>query len=345
MRRLGWLVLLTGMSCGFAGCAAFPDVRHAPSFHNPFPQLHRVAILPFANLSAEPTVDTREVTRLYYEELQKIPGFEVVPPGVVERFLAARQVRIDATTDYHQLARDLDVDVVVRGAITEYSPYYPPRMGIAVDWIAANPGFHPIPPGYGLPWGTPLEEYIPDDIVFQAEFALAREQLKTQTPETGVTELRQGRRPDGIAPAGRSEREVVPPLPSKEPRALEGVEPGEPVPLADAAPTLPPDWPDPRGFIPQAPRPEKPPLIPQHAPIMTHTRLYDGRSLEFTEKLANYFDFLDDGRFGGWQAYLVRSEDFMRFCCHLHITEMLASRGGAGKSRVLWRWPISRYIP
>ena len=48
-------------------------------------------------------------------------------------------------------------------------------------------------------------------------------------------------------------------------------------------------------------------------------------------------------RFGGWQSYLQRSDDFARFCCHLHITEMLAARGGVGKPRVVYRWPISRY--
>ena len=43
-----------------------------------------------------------------------------------------------------------------------------------------------------------------------------------------------------------------------------------------------------------------------------------------------------------FESYLQRSDDFIRFCCHLHITEMLAARGGAGKTRVVWRWPIGR---
>ena len=76
----------------------------------------------------------------------------------------------------------MGVDAVLVGSVTEYSPYYPPRMGLAVDWYAANPGFHPIPAGYGLPWGTAEEEFIPSALVQEAEFALAREQLKTQTP-------------------------------------------------------------------------------------------------------------------------------------------------------------------
>ena len=46
-------------------------------------------------------------------------------------------------------------------------------MGLQVEWYAANPGFHPIPPGYGLPWGTHEEQDIPGPLVFEAEFALA----------------------------------------------------------------------------------------------------------------------------------------------------------------------------
>jgi len=49
---------------------------------------------------------------------------------------------------------------------------------LRVDWYAANPGFHEIPPGYGLPWGTREEEYIPAPLVFESEFALARRSSK-----------------------------------------------------------------------------------------------------------------------------------------------------------------------
>jgi len=83
--------------------------------------------------------------------------------------------------------------------------------------------------------------------------------------------------------------------------------------------------------------------MPQDGPIIEQVRVYDGADADVTTALANYYYFRDDGRFGGWQAYLQRSDDFIRFCCHLHITEMLAARGGAGKTRVVWRWPIGRY--
>jgi hypothetical protein len=98
-------------------------------------------------------------------------------------------------------------------------------------------------------------------------------------------------------------------------------------------------------LVPPPPSPTRPPLTPQAEPVLRHTRLYEGNDTDFTRRLASYYYLRDEARFGGWQGYLQRSEDFIRFCCYLHITEMLAARGGAGKTRVVWRWPIDRYEP
>lgn len=324
------LSLITG------GCAPLPVVKHQPQYHNPFPQLHRVAILPFYNLSSNPTINQDEVAEAYYNELQKIRGFEVMPPGVVKRWLEARDVEIDGTTNFQLLAQQLGVDALVRGAVTEYSPYYPPRIGLAVDWYAANPSFHPIPPGYGLPWGTPDEEYIPDSLVFEAEFALAREQLKTQTPQVPPGQRGTAKPNNGVVRAAANQRVSQLPETEELPPGIEAL-PGEPVP------ELPGKWPDPRGFVPRPPSPVRPQYRPQHKPVITHTQLYHGDDEQLTTRLEDYCFFRDDARLGGWKGYLLRSDDFIRFCCHLHIAETLAARGGSGKTRVVWRWPIGRY--
>jgi len=75
---------------------------------------------------------------------------------------------------------------------------------------------------------------------------------------------------------------------------------------------------------------------------MTHTRIYSGNDGDFTQALASYYHFRDDARFGGWQNYLQRSDDFIRFCCHKHIAEMLSARGGAGETRVVYSWSDCR---
>ena len=223
-----------------------------------------------------------------------------------------------------------------------------------VEWYAANPCFHPIPPGYGLPWGTPEEEYIPAPLVFEAEMALAREQLATQTPPyKKFTSQEQFPMPLDTIPGN----EEVPPDDWPESDWDENVQSSqyvEEVELAgeDTAQIasscdplsagMPPNWPDPRGFIPPPPCATPPNCQPSVRPVISHTRIYDGADMEFTEALASYYYFRDEARFGGWQAYLQRSDDFIGFCCHMHISETLSARGGVGETRVVWRWPTIR---
>jgi hypothetical protein len=85
-----------------------------------------------------------------------------------------------------------------------------------------------------------------------------------------------------------------------------------------------------------------PPCIPNEGPVLSHTKLYRGNDADVTEALEGYVYFRDDNRFGGWRSYLSRSDDFTRFCCHMHISEMLSARGGSRKTEVVWRWPESR---
>ena len=344
MSRL--LVLVLGVS--LCGCSLLPDISHQPTLHNPVPQLSKVAVAPFFNLSAEPTVDGRRFAMAYFNELQLVPGFEVVPVGVVERAMQDYQIPLASPADARRLAQALGVDAVVIGAVTDYTPYYPPRCALKVEWYAANPYFHPIPAGYGLPWGTPGELEIPGPLVFEAEYELAKAQLATQTPhppampDGSEPELRQPPYPPVPEGAGASEdspdRTVRPTAYTLDATDTAGMV-GD---IPHGQPGLPPDWPDSRGFVPPPPVARPPEGWPSDAPVMRHTQAYNGHDTEFTEALATYYHFQDDARFGGWQGYLERSEDFIRFCCRMHLWEMLSARGGAGETRVVWRWPMNR---
>ncbi len=364
-----------------------------PVVHNPFPQLSRVAVAPFLNLSDEPTVDGRQFALAYFSELQSIPGFEVVPLGIVEETMIAERIDLSNAGDARRLAQLLGVDVVVVGAVTDFTPYYPPRCGMRVEWYTANPGFHEIPAGYGLPWGTPDEEYIPQRVVFDAELALAQAQMETQSPTCGNNEVasplplpedstlarplqRPGTPMSSPSPSAvpstappaaevaspddpfESSPESLPPIPDAAPAAFHDLMSGAPVmsgPGAIDTPgaidpsrkknfagPLPAGWPDSRGFIPPGPSLVPPPGVVNRGPVITHTRIFQGHDPEFTAALAAYVDFRDDARFGGWRSYLERSDDFIRFCCHLHLSDMLAARGGASETRVVRHWSKSR---
>ena len=240
-------------------------------------------------------------------------------------------------------------------------------MTLMVNWYAANPGLHPIPVGYGLPWGTKDEKKIPQWIRLEAERTLAREQLATQTPDANDA-IRLGREKSKVHLASQqqpseeadkansssnsqflSETEkarIV--LPNIDNQLATDEQADSQTELArmqarSQSENLPVEWPDPQGFVPPAPLQQRPMAVAQYEPVITHMKAYNGNDEDFTEALADHYYFRDDARFGGWQAYLQRSEDFIRFCCHQHVIESLGSRGGQLKSKMIVRWPIDRY--
>lgn len=313
---------LIGLLLAVCGCETLPEEAHLPVIRNPFPQLRRVAVAPFFNQSDEPTVDGRRFALAYYNELQATPGFEAVPVNVVIEAIRHHRIRLDQPSEARRLAQVLGVDAVLIGSVTEYSPYYPPRLGLQMEWWAANPAFAPIPPGYGLPWGTSEEEYIPEPLIYEAELAKARAQLKAQTPpiesETSPA-----------APA-TNEPELLP-VP---PEVPDGASPDNPQQAAHVQPIVAS-----RTGVTTGPLEtigENSP--PKNMPVIRETRIYHGNDRDFTTALSTYAFFRNDARYGGWEAYLQRSDDFIRFCCRMHISETLSARGGAAKTRVAWLW-------
>lgn len=355
------------------GCSLFPDIRHKPQYSNPFPQLTRIAILPFYNQSDEPTLNGRMVATAYFNEMQSIPGFEILPLGVIENALIAFGKEPRTASEFQEFARFVGADAVLVGAVTDYDAYYPPRLTMRVNWYAANPAFHPIPVGYGLPWGTDKEKDIPSWIKLEAERELAKKQLETQTPywEDPAIQAQEEQKQSELEAAEQLAAEVAlvqaafeetsdttdQPSDGSEvpkPKVTQPLGSQQSPSKTDSAvvtaaseivmePNLPSNWPDPQGFIPPPPTNQPPQATTQHEPIISHTRAFNGHDEDITRRLEEYYYFRDDARVSGWQAYLKRSEDFIRFCCHLHLTDTLSSRGGELESRMIFRWPISRY--
>jgi len=167
-----------------AGCGVLPQYKFKPTLHNPRMQLREVAIVPFLNRSGNSHADGDEVAQLYANQLQRIPGFNVMPIETVKQaMIDIRLTRFESVDDIRALGDYLNVDVVVMGSINQYSSYQPPTITLEIEWYATNPYFHPIVAGHGLPWGTPAEKEIPDAVILQVEQDLARAQLATQTPD------------------------------------------------------------------------------------------------------------------------------------------------------------------
>ena len=123
-------------------------------------------------------------------------------------------------------------------------------------------------------------------------------------------------------------RPMYPLMPGMPVQGQPGMVMGEP----DRFPGLPGDWPDPRGFIPDGPQPER--AIGKeknNGPIISSINVYNGNDSEFMQALQDYdFTFRDDKRLNGKQTILTNRNEFISFCCRMHIWEIFAARGGAG---------------
>jgi len=129
-KHAGWLC---GIACLPAlGCVTTYEMkpRHA--------ELRTIAVAPFFNLSPQPDVNGRAIGSAFFSELQQVDGITVIPIGVVEALLQEKRLELERPEQARQVARLLGADALVVGAITDYDPYYPPRVGIALQVYTPN---------------------------------------------------------------------------------------------------------------------------------------------------------------------------------------------------------------
>ena len=179
-------LILTLLGLGLAGCEVMPVTRYKPHLHNPFMQMRNVAVVPFYNDTGNPKVDGREFAEYFALELQRVPGFNVIANKTVEETMMKYDLdlhKFESVDEIRYLAQLLKVDAIVIGKIHSFTMDYSPYVKFETAWYHVNPYLQPMPNGYGLPWGTEHERYIPDKIVLLAEMDLAEAQLKTQTPK------------------------------------------------------------------------------------------------------------------------------------------------------------------
>jgi len=130
-------LLVMSLACGCAHIfrsARYEAIGKNPP--NPFPDIKKVAVTPFATDEAmQPVPLDRSLSyaEALASELAQFPGFEVVR--------AYRQASVPPQggaplngNESEDLANDLDVDAVIIGSITEYDPYVP-RIGITLTLI------------------------------------------------------------------------------------------------------------------------------------------------------------------------------------------------------------------
>lgn len=313
---------------------------------NPVVGLTTVAIVPFFNLSQERAVDGQRFAMAYFTELQKTPGFQVIPVGVVEQTIYDHKLQMNNPDDVLQLSQLLNADAVVVGAVTDYSPYYPPRIGMQVSWYSPRPWtFYP---------GIPTDEFAREmeHPSFWNRLKARKNSSEACPPETVIL---QGSASESVvvSPRGQSPDQTIS-LPEfllygedgparQVTRRIEVTSDEQPREL-----DLPPS-PGSAGIQQPVNQQIQPPVISgqlllqnqepfdPRQPLMSYTRMFDGADPKLTARLRDFSELSGDLRAGGWEARLFRSEDFIRFASHVMIVEMLQLHGGEARKRVVFK--------
>ena len=101
---------------------------------SPYPGPRVLALAPCADRAGAQSLDMMAVTDAFYTELQNVEGFQVVPVNRTLSAMNALQLdRLNSPADAMQLAEALGADGVIVTAVTQYDPYFPPRIGLIVQ--------------------------------------------------------------------------------------------------------------------------------------------------------------------------------------------------------------------
>jgi Peptidoglycan-synthase activator LpoB len=145
--RIGFLVLFFLVGCQSQqrlvpppGCEPVYSQYHSEQFQ--WSGVSRVLILPFANESSHTRAD-EEISKALRAELQQLGRFEVVAAPHDDVARLSEQIHRNGRFSEDamiQLGKMHNADVVVHGAITQYSPYPRPRIGIVIQAVSPYEG-------------------------------------------------------------------------------------------------------------------------------------------------------------------------------------------------------------
>ena len=131
--RRRWVPLVSAALTCTTGCAQRaqtpPPVLLPPKV---------VVLAPVLNLSGSRDFDPLKVTDLLASEFVSCEGVAVVPVNMTLAELERRgKLTVETPQEATALARILGADATIVIAITEYNPYYPPIVGMVMQWYPA----------------------------------------------------------------------------------------------------------------------------------------------------------------------------------------------------------------
>lgn len=131
MKRVA--VVLTGLLVSaLQGCAQFQRLQFSKFPANPVPGAQKVLVLPFLDYTRS-GADGVMLAEVFATEMTRFPGFAPIRPGMVSRFPTD-------VSEARAVGREAGADAVIVASISSYSPYYPPRLGVALQWFRVEGG-------------------------------------------------------------------------------------------------------------------------------------------------------------------------------------------------------------
>jgi hypothetical protein len=126
-------VLLAGLTL-VGGCSHKKECVVTPRLCTPYGRPVTVAVVPILNYSGNSEIDSLKVTDILYSELQQVDGFAVIPVNrLLAQMVQENMACVETPEQALKLAQKLGADIIIVSAITEYNPFYPPVVGMAVQ--------------------------------------------------------------------------------------------------------------------------------------------------------------------------------------------------------------------
>ncbi len=162
-------LILTFCVALIGGCEAEkPHYGYEQRVHLPGTKRQSWAVAPVINLSGQRQVDSLLQADILFSQLQQIQGITAIPVNrVAEAYAQMGIERVESEQQAAQLCARLGCDGLVVASVTLYDPYFPPKMGAAMQLFRGSGGFemakeldpHELarqsapPPGAPLPQG------------------------------------------------------------------------------------------------------------------------------------------------------------------------------------------------
>ena len=148
--RRAWLFLVVAV-WPLPGCIGLEG--GGERLFNSLRGVETIVVAPAMNPSTSTDIEMIEFTNALASELQQVEGLNVVPIGRVYQYLSSQKMAtVGSVEEAKALAEVFKAQATIVAAITEYDPYDPPRMGLAVQLYAVSP----LPAPTGTPGFDPV---------------------------------------------------------------------------------------------------------------------------------------------------------------------------------------------